>query len=609
MLLIRVKPFSDESLAGYVLRAAAVNKMDQLTWIFLLCKKQFGYKIREEDLNWLDPSNLTDLSKIIGIPDHNLYSHTFECWSQIKGIPLGSERKSAWFLHHTTKLCSLCIEEKNYHRIWWSLTHATICPIHQIYLIDSCVNCGRPFRPRETVSKKCKCGSYITHSQTVKVNDDKVLAHQVIFQSFLNGSKGPKHLWIQTATDYFKGIEFLAKWIPLLTSLNELQSKQNTLQEKVTTRYRLKRNRAWYQSAFLYSIANRILMNWPDDYHSFLKEAETYSNKELNSFITFALPKLQRTSLEPFYREFNNLLVAEKTDLPTDTTLISEQEAIKILNLTKKNLHENLNIYIINITYGQREYRYINQNDLQTWNDLYANSLTQEELCKLWGLGKKTIQDLISSNFFESVSYKVVGAVTYWMIPQISIQSKMNKLRIISSDLQVKDTITLKKISQAYSRAAVIPILTACLNGDLPFTYSENISEIRVRRGEALIFAKQTILNRGKQTQYLSLEEVMFLLGVKLKDIIHWVNTGRFGSIVINDNSISYSGYEQFSSNFLTTTQISEKTGLSTKQILSRHKKGNITSISGPSHTDGDRLLFSAKLVDCNNGKCDLHTN
>ncbi|WP_068792296.1 TniQ family protein [Brevibacillus laterosporus] len=599
MLLIREKPFSDESLAGYVLRTAALNMMDKLTWIFLLYKNHIGHTVREDDLNWLNASNLTYLSEIIGIPEHDLYCHTFESWSQFKGIPMGSERKSAWFLHHTTKICPFCIEENSYHRIWWSLTHATICPLHKIYLVDSCEHCGRRFRPRETVSKKCQCGTYIPFSHTLKVEDEKVLAHQEIFQSYLNNPSGPKHPWICSSTDYFKAVEFLAKWIPLLTStVNSVECEDATLHEKITTRFRLKRNRPWRYSALLYSKANNILMNWPVYYHCFLKDVETYGNKELGSFVRSALPNLLGTNLEPFYREFNKFLVAEKTNLPTETRIITEREAIKTLNINKKYLEKSQDLASINIIYGQREYRYVRYKDTVAWQSIYSDFLTQEELCELWGLGKKIIQELISSNFFEYVSYKDVGAVTYVMIPKESIQTKTMKMIYNSSQIERKNGITIKKLSQSYSRLVVIPILDACINAALPFSFGTNISEITVDKEESLIYVKDKILEGSRQTQQLTLEEVSFLLGVKIKDVIHWINTGRFGSKVIHKNSIPYASYAQFNSNFLTTTQLSEITGLSTKQIISKHTKGTITSVAGPCHNDGDRLLFPTSILD-----------
>ncbi len=598
MLLFRTTPLEEESLSSFVLRVADKNLMDQMTWIFLLFKQQFNYKLREQDINWLSEIDLHNLSKLLNVNVNDLEKLTFLYLSLRTGIPIGSEHKSPWFLHDSTKICPLCIYEQPYHRIWWSLTHATTCPKHKIYLISHCPNCNRDFRPRETVTCKCKCGNILTSGvHVIYVTDRKVLNHQSIIQSVLLQKEIYVNIWITKSENFFKAVEFLASWIPQLLKLDNIVAMENVfLNGKVNTRHRLIRNKNWSDSVILYSEACHMLLDWPNGYHTFLNKVELNNiQSSITTFINSSLRKLIKTDLEPLFREFLNYVYLQQ-NVSQNVSLLSEMETRRILKLSTKALSKTT-LQPFKGSFSGIPLNLYREDHVKILSEMYGECIDQQTLCLFLGLGKKVINSLIVNGLFKNVTKKMNGTISSWMIPRKTVEELVQSLNKKSMPVESNETIHFAHLCHKYGNIIASHLIKMCLAGEIKFYFSgTNIGDLVLHKKEAIKSCMQSIICSAKNRDFFDVEELMFILGVKKTDIVYWIKTGRFGPNV-NTTVVPYAAYDFFSERYITTFQLSISVSQLAKRILKWHQKGKIESIAGPHLNDGQRLLFSIAVL------------
>lgn len=597
MLLIRIKPFSDESLSGFTFRTALENEMDELTWILLLYAEKFGETLREQDLNWLQVDQLKGLSELLGHPIEVLEKMTFESFNKTTGIPIGTERKSAWLLHNTTKLCPLCVTEERYHRIWWSMTHATMCPIHHLFLIDSCSACHRKFRPRECVTGKCVCGTEIgVQAHEFMVTDQKVIRHQMALQAFVCKRSCYVNSWIKSSTDFFLAVEFIANWIALLTPLEEMPGIQELfLHMKVNTRYRLKRNKPWEHAVIVYSFAHDVLQNWPTNFHHFLNQIQKVgAEAKIKTFIESTLPQLIGSPLEPIFVEFFRY-IAQKLNNITD--LISQHEACKLLDICEEALCNIKTLTEYRYFFKEQKIILYDKNEVHALSCFFQHHLTQHELSETLGFGKKVIQDLIKNGIFGQTFRNKRGGVNAWVISRHSLNDILETLEKGSSPKQTTNTCSLAEFLHLFGHTVGPYVMRALLQKEVFYHMpSQKLSEIHVAKEDLVSLSKAMIVEEGRLRGYFEQEEVLFLLGVKKRDLLYWIEKGLFPDIV-SPFQIPCESYELFTEKYITTSQLSEILKVKTKRILKLHQMGRISSVSLSTDNRGGCLLFLRSVL------------
>jgi TniQ len=600
MFLFYPKPYQDESLAGYLYRFADENFMDQLTWILINYRETYGSSIRNDDLNWLTQSHINNLEGLLKLPSGKVYDMIYNGFSTKFHIPLGNELKSSWFMHHTTKVCPLCLRDKKYHRIYWSLTHLTSCPDHSVLLIDTCKYCGRKFRPRDVVLCKCKCGKYIdTADNIIPITDTTITQHQETIMSVFHGPFIQINDWITNPQLYFEAIEKLASWIAILIPPESIRPIQEiSIQTEINTRYRLKRTKSWDEALVVYTHAHKILSNWPLGYYDFLNYIEKSSSvSKAKSFATRILQKLISTPFEPFYREFNTYISRQLLNNETDK-LISLTEAKSITNLSSNILLSDSSLFkTFEYIFNKNILQLVSLNDVDVWQATYNEGYTQEDLCEKWGFGKKVIQTLIKENFFKEIYKKTKGGLSIWMISRKSIEDITDLIQVNSRSIDVsnKELCSFSQLVHLMGLEITGHVFNWILYGKVDyFANGDKISELLFNKRQITLKIKEYYINLAKGSGWISSKHLSIILGVKPKDIEYWIRTGRFGEGPVDENNgIPFNSYNFFTDNYVTTQQIVEITGLSSKTILKKHQIGKIKAIAGPKLNDGKRLLFN----------------
>lgn len=168
-LLITISPYKDESLYNFITRLAKVNQY-KLHWIY----NYLGIENIRNDkpyINYADRSQIIKISTISGIKEFKIYQLSFHQFasalSDKENIKKGlhyfkNGRKLSHINIINTKYCPLCLESKKYHRIFWNLNLITICPIHNVFLVDSCSECGNKIEIIDVIEGIHSCGKKLS---------------------------------------------------------------------------------------------------------------------------------------------------------------------------------------------------------------------------------------------------------------------------------------------------------------------------------------------------------------------------------------------------------------------------------------------------------------
>ena len=143
-------PYSDESLAGYLLRLAERNYYPSPLWLLHLA----GLKGRVRlyfPVN-LDQSSL--LSQLIKIKESQLRAMAYGAFFQ----SYDRELLIYPLTHCGRKLCPLCLSESVYCRRLWDCKLINTCPFHQCLLVAQCPQCHQPIPWSRGGVTQCQCG-------------------------------------------------------------------------------------------------------------------------------------------------------------------------------------------------------------------------------------------------------------------------------------------------------------------------------------------------------------------------------------------------------------------------------------------------------------------
>lgn len=158
----RPDPFPDESIRGYMIRLAKLNKTTPRSIyqkaslmtgnvpksLLMITDKVSLLKLQE--LTMVDESKLIDLSFYSLAGRYGNEEAAFNILSRISISGVCSTSFS--------QICPMCLEEKSYHRKIWEIRTITTCHIHQCRLVYSCPKCMKPISPLRRFITHCNCG-------------------------------------------------------------------------------------------------------------------------------------------------------------------------------------------------------------------------------------------------------------------------------------------------------------------------------------------------------------------------------------------------------------------------------------------------------------------
>lgn len=160
-LLRRPRPYSDESLAGYIIRLSQANYYESPKWIFQMS----GLRLRGIYANVFnqEKDDLSGLSNISDVEVGMLWSMAFPAVAfshpnvvrQVKVF--GNVVLTSTLNYNRVQLCPICLQESPYYRSIWDLSVVSACPFHDCLLINRCPSCHQEIKWSRPSVVRCQC--------------------------------------------------------------------------------------------------------------------------------------------------------------------------------------------------------------------------------------------------------------------------------------------------------------------------------------------------------------------------------------------------------------------------------------------------------------------
>lgn len=186
----RPRLYSDESILGYLLKAAAANDARTTTEI----ATRAGIELR-----WLPalatvPTKLHSLPALLGQPADALLGMTY--WPAKGGKTvnfLGHQIGGEFVTTQHRRYCPACLKENGRHRAVWDLSISTACVEHERLLHSRCPKCHGRLGWTNGGPTHCHCGGNLMNASGRKVPATDLVGLGQL-QAILTGGKLPKDL-------------------------------------------------------------------------------------------------------------------------------------------------------------------------------------------------------------------------------------------------------------------------------------------------------------------------------------------------------------------------------------------------------------------------------
>lgn len=599
-MLFYPKPYSNETLLSLLFRMAKEHFMESPKWIFKILEEQTSLQIRENLINWFTDNQLQEISKFLGLSPQETYSLTVAKNLEMLGLKVDNKEKNQWFLYSKTRYCPICVREENYQRKNWINCQSIMCRNHSLFLLDKCTNCQNIINVNDIIQNKCsKCNNKLNDSTSVECNEPLLHFYQdIIDKALLNNSYIYKHKWIKDSHTFLRALEFLSLWVAQLIDPKELSLPTFGFiyDGKVLERNHLKNCKTIEQTICLYTFTFNIINNWSSEFYKFLDKAEK-NDMEYISFIRNGVPKLKGTPLWDISKELTNFIAKQKFLLKGSEFIRSDEIKFYNSKFTGSIIHSSL-INNHEVTYKGQQFNFIDKEEFSIFVDKYREIYTKEDLRDYWGTSSKATLSLLNSQVLSNSFSYCSGSATPWVIPYNSIQ-ELNYSLIEFSTQSIKNSMTFNDIMSWAGPDKASILLEAMINKEVQFHYHGKLSDTILDRRACYYFIKEKILQISSNSGEINIRDLVFILGVKQSDLLHWIKTGRFGVVELV-KSIPIKNFLDFTNLFITTYELAFLYNLKIKQVIKKHAMGKLKSVSGPDLKDGKRLLFSKSELKIN---------
>lgn len=186
----RPRLYPDESILGYLLKAAAANDARTTTEVV----SRAGIELR-----WLPalatvPTKLHALPTLLGQPADALLRMTYLPAKGGKTVNfLGNQIGDEFVTTQHRRYCPACLQENGRHRAVWDLSTSTACVEHERLLQSRCPKCWGRLGWTSGSPSHCHCGGNLTRAKSTKVPAGD-LEGMGKLQAILTGGNVPKGL-------------------------------------------------------------------------------------------------------------------------------------------------------------------------------------------------------------------------------------------------------------------------------------------------------------------------------------------------------------------------------------------------------------------------------
>ncbi|QTP54687.1 TniQ family protein [Billgrantia sulfidoxydans] len=203
-LLVRPKPFTDESLESYLLRLAEANFLETYRLLSGAVKEwlqeqdheaggAFPLELKTVNIWHARQSSsfrVRALSLFEKLTDNedlpllalSLRNSAADFCGNYRAVARGGEHIPRCFLRKSIiPICPLCLEENRYIPQAWHYLTYTACTKHHVNLIYDCPSCGSPISYLENeLIDRCRCGYDLSLAPVTRADRDSILLSEFV---------------------------------------------------------------------------------------------------------------------------------------------------------------------------------------------------------------------------------------------------------------------------------------------------------------------------------------------------------------------------------------------------------------------------------------------
>lgn len=578
MLLIRPKPFEDESLSGYITRIFEINKYESMI-IFLKKASLYGERLVFSPY-MLEVKQLENLAELTNVDIQILFKSISPIFNS---TDLKEESLQFRYAIHTKKIkiCPKCLLENGYHKKIWNLSLVTICPFHNCLLVDICPNCNKFLKIYSDKLTICNCGFNLLNSPQVEVPYDQTLLTILFYNALgysieynLDLKENP--LYNMEAIEMTNIIMFLAKFFEV---------------NKTTYRYRSIMS-SKTKNILVHELVVKILQifsNWPESFYDFLKKFDSKHKKKgmVGQFGNLYLGLMSDATKNSFlFNEFNIYLskywsatvINRKNRDQFSLEYIHGSEASQMIGChieTLKTLvRENKIIGEIRKK-GNGSLLFINKVSLKLFLDSEKHSKSNEEVVEILNINRDAIISLVDKGILMTQTRNKNKKI----IPK-SIDELLKCFFAVSSELNKSiNLITLTEASFLANRygseISIVDIIKDVIDGRIKKVYRVSNGEKGLR---AFMYSKETIRSLYSNNYLLS-SDIAVLKNVKYTTVSRWIKNGVLPAKKYekyNVYRITIEDYQKFIACYSTYNELVKELNLAGYDVAEENIKDNL---------------------------------
>lgn len=591
-LLLRPHPLRDEGPKGYMLRLSEAN------WMRLKELQSIGLMY---DYQYLQYESLLPLKEI----DPVLHQQV-EFYSQLM-----HQKRSVWN-HRYPRFCPQCLAEDIFWRVEWELLFHDACSTHGTWLIDQCSSCGNKLSWDRDSLVRCECGADLRAETANACPISVVLISEVLKDKINQLQLEAPYPAPFSKTD----VEQTQRIIRYLgTYMNESTSKNPLKIQQAGTM-----NRSWPITSF----AAEILTNWPEAFHASLTTIQSkgdMNNKptlnnvfgrayhylyrcltgpefdEMRSAFEFWLSESWRGGLAKRNKRLTSLVLDKATWIPGN--LACDNLGISIGRL-KRLIHEGAIEGECHVSDKNREFVMVQRGSIELIKHNLAGEIDMVTARSLLGLGKKRTRQILRL-IFPTARKTGTSSSSPWTVSRFEV----NKLLDIAEDvprLCIPDEgcVSLNHILRywAWSAEDIVNLIHAVRASELkPVNILEGavgISGWVFPENMLKAWREKSIQGQGT---WLTITQTAKILGIHEQAAYNLVNLHLLKSELLHGQPhggkrIKRSVVESFKKNYIFTTEIAQRLGVSPRMAISILNKQFIKPVSGPGIDEGRQVLY-----------------
>ena len=190
-LPLRLRPESDESLVGFLVRLAARNGRQDL----LPFARELGMPFSVLQAAATTRFDLGPLSAKSRVAEQRL--EAMAAWSQNRRTVLfrGVRLPRAMISLSRRRVCPRCLAASRHHRSCWDVSVVTVCPDHAVRLVDRCPRCSKRLAWISPDPGRCGCGFDLAECPVTRVPEHELGGTRETFRllGLISGSWVPSH--------------------------------------------------------------------------------------------------------------------------------------------------------------------------------------------------------------------------------------------------------------------------------------------------------------------------------------------------------------------------------------------------------------------------------